>query len=173
MKHNCQVCCYKLEEITSAKELLDLNVWKGTKTEKNLQKKWKSLPYLLRVERKEVGVLLFSSFSSHRCVFLFDILSSVFLSEYSGLPKDSQLDWQTLYFRELKCLALWRISSGCEGVVLQNSYPAYSSSVTFACHSKVITDLKNSSPQQISPEDVSITSSNRGKKTNILSTTEN
>ena len=88
----------------------------------------------------------------------------MFLSEYSGLPKDSQLDWQTLYFREeLKCLALWRISSLGEGVVLQNSYPAYSSSVTFACHSKVITDLKNSSPQQISPEDVSITSSNRGK----------
>ena len=141
---------------------------KAPKTEKNLQKKWKSLPYLLRVERKG---FIFSGFSSHRCVFLFDILSSVFLSEYSGLPKDSQLDWQTLYFRELKCLALWRISSGCEGVVLQNSYPAYSSSVTFACHSKVITDLKNSSPQQISPEDVSITSSNRGKKTNILSTT--
>ena len=116
----------------------------------------------------------FSDFSSHRCVFLFDILSSVFLSEYSGLPKDSQLDWQTLYFREeLKCLALWRISSLGEGVVLQNSYPAYSSSVTFACHSKVITDLKNSSPQQISPEDVSITSSNRGKTTNIWSTTEN
>ena len=117
--------------------------------------------------------LIFSGFSSHRCVFLFDILSSVFLSEYSGLPKDSQLDWQTLYFRELKCLALWRISSLGEGVVLQNSYPAYSSSVTFACHSKVITDLKNSSPQQISPEDVSITSSNRGKTTNIWSTTEN
>ena len=132
---------------------------KAPKTEKNLQKKWKSLPYLLRVERKEVGDLFFSGFSSHRCVFLFDILSSVFLSEYSGLPKDSQLDWQTLYFRELKCLALWRISSLGEGVVLQNSYPAYSSSVTFACHSKVITDLKNSSPQQISPEDVSITSS--------------
>ena len=109
--------------------------------------------------------LIFSGFSSHRCVFLFDILSSVFLSEYSGLPKDSQLDWQTLYFREV--FSFWEsplyFAVRCEGVVLQNSYPAYSSSVTFACHSKVITDLKNSSPQQISPEDVSITSSNRGK----------
>ena len=173
MKHNCQVCCYKLEEITSAKELLDLNVWKGTKNRKKSSEKVKITSLSFKSWKKRGWGLIFSGFSSHRCVFLFDILSSVFLSEYSGLPKDSQLDWQTLYFRELKCLALWRISSLGEGVVLQNSYPAYSSSVTFACHSKVITDLKNSSPQQISPEDVSITSSNRGKKTNILSTTEN
>ena len=155
------------------RELLDLNVCKNTKNRKKSSEKVKITSLSFKSWEKRGWGVIFSGFSSHRCVFLFDILSSVFLSEYSGLPKDSQLDWQTLYFRELKCLALWRISSGCEGVVLQNSYPAYSSSVTFACHSKVITDLKNSSPQQISPEDVSITSSNRGKTTNIWSTTEN
>ena len=144
---------------------------KAPKTEKNLQKKWKSLPYLLRVERKEVGDLFFLAFLPIG-VFSFSIYCQV--CSYRNTRVFQKIaNWTGKHSTLEKCLAFGNLyfAVRCEGVVLQNSYPAYSSSVTFACHSKVITDLKNSSPQQISPEDVSITSSNRGKKTNILSTT--
>ena len=113
-----------------------------------------------------MGHIFLSFFFLPIGVFSFSILSSVFLSEYWGLQKIA--NWTGKHSTLEKCLAFGNLyfAVRCEGVALQNSYPAYSSSLTFACHSKVITDLKNSS-QQISQGDVSITSSSMEKKTQL------